>query len=131
MLNINELLNLNETLNGADMAKMKRLAVLVFYNFNCIYCGLLADTIDHIIPQSKGGSDEISNLVACCQRCNCSKNASLLPDKVMNQIRCLAWISEPKIEEIMQIMAHSELEARKRRDFFEALGKPYLHPLRP
>lgn len=31
-------------------------------------------TIDHKMPQSRGGSDDPSNLVWCCKRCNCSKN---------------------------------------------------------
>lgn len=47
----------------------------------CFYCGietlmsvgLRADwkaTLEHIIPKSKGGSDEIDNLVMACFRCN-------------------------------------------------------------
>jgi hypothetical protein len=27
-------------------------------------------TVDHLIPQSLGGSDEIENLALCCRRCN-------------------------------------------------------------
>ena len=30
-------------------------------------------TIDHVIPKSKGGSDEESNLVICCRGCNGKK----------------------------------------------------------
>ncbi len=27
-------------------------------------------TVDHILPQSLGGSDELENLALCCRRCN-------------------------------------------------------------
>ena len=51
---------------------------------NCVYCGQLADTIDHIHPQAYGGQDIESNLVSACRSCNCRKNDHLLtnwPDK--------------------------------------------------
>lgn len=40
----------------------------------CIYCGNTEDlTIDHDMPQSRGGSDEIDNLLTACRACNASK----------------------------------------------------------
>ncbi|MHB9131855.1 MAG: HNH endonuclease [Armatimonadota bacterium] len=38
----------------------------------CVYCGTtsLPLTIDHVIPHSRGGSDEWNNLVCCCTKCN-------------------------------------------------------------
>lgn len=45
-------------------------------NYVCEFCGVSeADTggeltIDHFQPKSKGGSDDISNLLYCCPRCN-------------------------------------------------------------
>lgn len=36
--------------------------------------------VDHVIPVSRGGSNDPSNLVLACQHCNCSKNDSL-PDE--------------------------------------------------
>lgn len=41
----------------------------------CFYCGEVATTIDHFVPRSKGGSDDIANLLPCCRRCNCRKGA--------------------------------------------------------
>ena len=36
-------------------------------DFNtCQYCGNNAESIDHIIPKSKGGKHEWFNVVACC-----------------------------------------------------------------
>ncbi|MFB2935233.1 HNH endonuclease [Aerosakkonemataceae cyanobacterium BLCC-F154] len=45
-------------------------------NYLCEYCHSLEEAsaaqfaIDHILPQSLGGSDELSNLALACQRCN-------------------------------------------------------------
>ena len=36
----------------------------------CGYCGGAANTIDHVMPRSRGGEDSWENLVACCLKCN-------------------------------------------------------------
>ena len=46
----------------------------------CQYCGVQAESIDHIIPKSKGGKHEWQNVVAFCKRCNLIK-----ADKDLNQ----------------------------------------------
>ena len=44
--------------------------------YKCISCGTDSDlTIDHIHPQSKGGTNSISNLQTMCRSCNSSKGA--------------------------------------------------------
>ena len=40
----------------------------------CVYCGEKGDTIDHVIPKSKGGLDIPENTVCCCLHCNLEKN---------------------------------------------------------
>lgn len=46
--------------------------------FTCQYCGRkppeVVLEIDHIVPRSKGGTDNIENLVTACRDCNRSKN---------------------------------------------------------
>lgn len=39
---------------------------------------LIFATIDHIIPLTKNGSNDISNLVTACQRCNSKKSNKIL-----------------------------------------------------
>ena len=52
--------------------------------FNCQYCGKEAESIDHVIPKSKGGSHEWNNVVACCKKCNLLKADKLLSKTVLN-----------------------------------------------
>lgn len=43
-------------------------------SFKCQYCGTRESlTIDHVIPKSRGGSDEWDNLITCCSTCNVKK----------------------------------------------------------
>jgi hypothetical protein len=39
----------------------------------CIYCGCDADSVDHLIPKSRGGMDIGDNAVTVCRSCNSSK----------------------------------------------------------
>lgn len=42
----------------------------------CVFCGSAADlTIDHIVPVSKGGANNLENLCALCWPCNNQKRA--------------------------------------------------------
>lgn len=50
-----------------------RQAVLRRDGHACAYCGARADTVDHVLPRSRGGGDGWINLVAACQPCNARK----------------------------------------------------------
>lgn len=43
--------------------------------YQCHYCGAEGNTVDHIVPRSKGGTDDLDNLVTACNPCNASKGA--------------------------------------------------------
>lgn len=53
-----------------------RMAVFTRDNFTCQYCGAAGVPLecDHILPVSRGGSDDLSNLTTACAPCNQSKN---------------------------------------------------------
>lgn len=59
--------------NNGRLWRQRRAIVLKMHDFMCYYCGDIADTVDHIIDRSAGGTDAISNLVAACQECNYGK----------------------------------------------------------
>jgi 5-methylcytosine-specific restriction endonuclease McrA len=45
-------------------------------NYECVYCGdgnVKTLTLDHVIPQSKGGPNTWNNLVTACKTCNSEK----------------------------------------------------------
>jgi 5-methylcytosine-specific restriction endonuclease McrA len=46
----------------------------------CVYCGIKADTIDHVRPRSRGGQHCWTNVVAACARCNHRKGDRLLSE---------------------------------------------------
>jgi hypothetical protein len=56
----------------------KRLAIYLRDGLACAYCGDSVEngaklTLDHVTPHSKGGSNEATNLVTCCHRCNSAR----------------------------------------------------------
>ena len=57
---------------------MTRRAVLDRDSHLCVYCGIRADTIDHVRPRSRGGQHVWTNVVAACARCNHRKGDRLL-----------------------------------------------------
>jgi 5-methylcytosine-specific restriction endonuclease McrA len=47
-----------------------RRGVMARDHFRCAYCGRTATTVDHVVPQSRGGPNTWTNTVAACGGCN-------------------------------------------------------------
>ena len=83
-------------------------------NYECEYCGVKLNeynsTIDHKIPLSKGGTNEVSNLAAACTKCNMLKANKIL-DSIANPIVKQAaetwihlFIKSPKVTSVTSIL---------------------------
>jgi 5-methylcytosine-specific restriction endonuclease McrA len=58
--------------------KITRRAVFARDHWTCQYCGSRSNlTVDHVIPRSKGGSSDWTNIVASCAPCNRRKSDHL------------------------------------------------------
>jgi len=49
----------------------------------CQYCTEVAETLDHVVPRSRGGTHTWENVVAACRRCNAVKRDRLLGETTM------------------------------------------------
>lgn len=59
---------------------LTRRAVLSRDAHTCVYCGLRGDTLDHVVPRSRGGVHTWTNVVTACARCNHKKADRLLSE---------------------------------------------------
>ena len=72
---------------GCWIRPEKRLAIYLRDGFTCVYCeknlhGAAPQdiTLDHVLPRSMGGSNESSNLITACKRCNCARGNKPVAD---------------------------------------------------
>ena len=59
---------------------MSRRAIFARDGGRCAYCRGPAETIDHVVPRSRGGRHAWDNVVAACARCNHSKGDKPQPN---------------------------------------------------
>jgi len=53
-----------------------RRRIFAEWDHQCGYCADPADTLDHVLPRSRGGLTVAENLVPACRRCNGAKGSS-------------------------------------------------------
>jgi 5-methylcytosine-specific restriction endonuclease McrA len=59
---------------------LTRRSLLLRDSYRCAYCLEHADTIDHVVPRSRGGRHEWTNVVAACRHHNMQKGDRLLEE---------------------------------------------------
>jgi hypothetical protein len=63
-----------EACTSSQAKKLWKNSIKDEWNRKCAYCKSEEDlTLDHVIPQCKGGRDVKTNLVCACKKCNLSK----------------------------------------------------------
>ena len=60
---------------------LSRRAIFARDNNRCVYCGVTATSIDHVIPRSRGGGHNWENVVSACHKCN-----HLKADKTLKEL---------------------------------------------
>jgi hypothetical protein len=116
------------------LSKKLRFEVFKRDSFKCVYCGRSAPDVvlhvDHIVPASKGGTNEITNLVTACADCNLGKSDRTLDDQstVMKQKRQLDELNERREQLEMIKQWNDELKNIKTEaieyaaDFFTSIA---------
>jgi 5-methylcytosine-specific restriction endonuclease McrA len=80
-------------------APLNRRAVFARDGGRCQYCAGPAESIDHVVPRSRGGEHVWENVVAACRACNTRKRDRMLSETPMalrhdpSAPRELTWIT--------------------------------------
>ena len=78
---------------------LSRRGVFVRDDSTCQYCGDRAETIDHVVPRSRGGVHCWENVVAACRPCNVRKADRLLSETRLRLVRMptvprrMSWVA--------------------------------------
>ena len=78
---------------------LSRRAVFARDDNRCQYCAGIADSLDHVMPRSRGGLHIWENVVAACRKCNLGKR-DRTPDEAGMKLaktplipKVLAWVT--------------------------------------
>lgn len=85
-----------------SISASKRFRILSRDSFTCRYCGASGVQlhVDHVIPRAASGTDDDSNLVCACERCNIGKSDTPLHAEAPTPV---------------EIAAHDAMVAERRR----------------
>lgn len=100
--------------NRVPIPPKLRFAVLERDSFKCVYCGRGGENlqlqIDHVIPVSAGGTNELNNLVTSCADCNQGKGKKKLTS--------LATTDSRKWQHIDQVLHAQQRELLSRHSAY-------------
>lgn len=114
------------------ISKRLRFEILRRDNHTCYYCGRkppeVEITIDHVLPQALGGTDEASNLVAACRECNGGKTSIAPGSPLVEQVNedAIRWSAAMQAA-IKKAEKDHEATATYREEFYSAWNS-YRYP---
>lgn len=86
---------------GERLAQFTRYNLYLRDHFECQYCGSREElTFDHVIPRSRGGPTDWTNIVAACAACNVRKDRKT-PREAGLSLKQAPW--RPTVNELMEI----------------------------
>jgi 5-methylcytosine-specific restriction endonuclease McrA len=98
--------------------KFSRINIYGRDKYTCQYCGakkLIGElTYDHVVPRSKGGKTEWTNIVSCCETCN-RKKANRTPAEA--SMRLLATPVRPLATPVLVVAMSSTSMPDAWRDY--------------
>ena len=79
-LSVDYLVSMNQQkiVNSNQSIRSFREGIYQNFNYKCVYCGSLAQSLDHAKPKAKGGETVASNLLPACLPCNRDKGSQEL-----------------------------------------------------
>jgi len=115
-----------------SLSKKLRFEVFKRDSFKCQYCGnnppIVVLEVDHIIPVSKGGPDDIDNLVTSCFDCNRGKSdreLTCLPQTTIEKTSQLKD-KEEQYAEYKKILAKIKRREQKEIDAIDKVFQSYF-----
>ena len=88
---------------GPTATSAVRAIVWAMTNGRCYYCGLQTNPfenfcVDHVQPLSRGGTNDIDNLVPCCDYCNRYKGTHLVEEwQVLRRVQYCAQFYDEEL----------------------------------
>ena len=101
----------------AQISRRLRFEILRRDGYTCRYCGAQAPDVqlevDHVIPDTLGGSDEPSNLVTACAPCNRGKSSMPADASIVEEVAqdALRWARATEEAARLWRMEHDALDA--------------------
>lgn len=73
----------------------------------CFYCGMFADSVDHVIPRWLVGDDTV--MVMACRECNCALGAKMFDDAIAKR-QWIKWWLRQRYERLLGMPEWSDRE---------------------
>lgn len=111
------------------VSKRLRFEILRRDNHACRYCGRCAPDVklqvDHVVPETLGGSDDPSNLVTACADCNSGKSATPADAAVVASVAADAERWSAAMLKAAQLRSEEAAEEEDLLDSFECIWTAY------